>query len=105
MPYMTKSEDPVSSGNFVLECNSDSIGYIPATRYLKNITMFARLISGEYRMITIYNAMNEADVSFAAVQKGEAEIAFEFSAHWLVNEDDAVGIDKLFRIENIASIA
>lgn len=105
MPYVTKTEEPASSGNFVLECDENSMGYIAATKYLKNVTMFAKLISGEYKVITIYNAMNESDVSFAAVQKGEAEIAFEFNAHWAVNEDNAALVDKLFRIEDLATIA
>lgn len=57
-------------------------GVIPLEAYLKNITMFAKLISGKYKKITIYNPMHETGFTAKAVQKAEGELAFEFLAHY-----------------------
>ena len=57
-------------------------GIIPDSAYLKNITMFAKLIGGMYKKITIYNPMHEAGLTAKAVQKAEGELAFEFMAHY-----------------------
>ena len=57
-------------------------GIIPDSAYLKNITMFAKLISGKYKKITIYNPMHETGFTAKAVQKAEGELAFEFLAHY-----------------------
>lgn len=80
-------------------------GVIPLSAYLKNVTMFARLISGAYKKITIYNAMHETGIGVKAVQKAEGELALEFHAHyphtdldgslWNVAEADAFG-DPVF---------
>ena len=80
-------------------------GVIPLSAYLKNVTMFCRLISGAYKKITIYNAMHETGIGVKAVQKAEGELALEFHAHyhhsdldgrlWNVAEADAIG-DPVF---------
>lgn len=57
-------------------------GVIPAAAYLKNVTMFAKTIGGEFKKITIYNPMNEAGLNVKAVQKAEGELALEFIAHY-----------------------
>ena len=57
-------------------------GVIPLEAYLKNITMFAKLISGKYKKITIYNPMHETGFTAKAVQKAEGELGFEFLAHY-----------------------
>ena len=57
-------------------------GIIPDSAYLKNITMFAKLISGKYKKITIFNPMHETGFTAKAVQKAEGELAFEFLAHY-----------------------
>jgi hypothetical protein len=83
-----------------LSVGSDSIGIIPDSAYLKNITMFAKTVKGEYKKITLYNAMSENGLTFAAVPKGEGTIALNVFAHW-----DAVDDTKdLFDIGDIASI-
>lgn len=76
-------------------------GVIPLNAYLKNVTMFARLIGGTYKKITIYNAMHETGIGIKAVQKAEGELALEFHAHyhhtdldgklWNIAEADAIG--------------
>ena len=57
-------------------------GVIPLSAYLKNITMFAKLIGGKFKKITIYNPMHETGFNTKAVQKAEGELAFEFLAHF-----------------------
>ena len=93
MPFVTRT------GN-VLTAGSASIGVIPGAAYRKNITMFAKLISGLYKKITLYNAMNEKDFSLAAKPKGEGEVGLEISAHWDATDDMA----NLYEIEDVASI-
>ena len=44
-------------------------GVIPLSAYLKNITMFAKLIGGNFKKITIYNPMHETGFNTKAVQK------------------------------------
>ena len=57
-------------------------GIIPLESYLKNVTMFAKLVSGKFKKITIYNPMHETGFTAKAVQKAEGELAFEFLAHY-----------------------
>ena len=57
-------------------------GVIPLEAYLKNVTMFARLIGGKYKKIVIYNPMHETGFTAKAVQKAEGELGFEFLAHY-----------------------
>lgn len=96
MPYA--NYDDVAG---TLTCKSSNVGAIASTSYLKNVTMFAKTIKGEYRKITLYNAMAENDFTLAAKPKGEGEISLEISAHW-----DAIDDTKdLFKIETVASIA
>ena len=83
-----------------LSVGSDSVGVIPDEAYLKNITMFAKTIKGEYKKITLYNALSENGLTLAAAPKAEGTIALNVFAHW-----DAVDDTKdLFDIEDIASI-
>jgi hypothetical protein len=93
MPYAT-----LAGG--VLTCGGGAIGIIPDAAYLKNVTMFAKVVSGGYKKITLYNAMNEKDFSLAAEPKKEGEIGLEISAHWDPTDDTA----NLYKIEDVASI-
>lgn len=72
-------------------------GVIPLEAYLKNITMFAKLISGKYKKITIYNPMHETGFTAKAVQKAEGELAFEFLAHYPHTDLDG----DLWKVEEI----
>ena len=93
MPFLTRVEN-------VLTAKSAAIGVVPASAYKKNITMFAKLISGLYKKITLYNPMSQKDFSLAAKPKGEGEIGFEFNANWDPTDDTA----DLYKIEDVASI-
>ena len=44
-----------------ITCGNDSVGIIPEEAYLKNVTMFAKVVGGGYKKITLFNAMSEAD--------------------------------------------
>jgi len=83
-----------------LTCEVGAIGVIPDADYLANVTMFAKTISGQYKKITLYNAMNEKDFSLAATPKAEGEIGLEIAAHWNPTDDTA----DLYKIEDVASI-
>lgn len=73
-------------------------GIIPDSAYLKNITMFAKLISGKYKKITIYNPMHENGFTAKAVQKAEGELAFEFLAHYPYSNLDG----DLWKVEEVS---
>ncbi len=100
MPYLTRSgEDP----NYTYTCESASIGAVANDNYFKNITLFAKKTGGKFVKVTLYNAMNEAPFSLAAVPKGEGTVNLEVFGHWAV--DSAESLDKLFEITHVDSIA
>lgn len=74
-------------------------GIIPDTAYLKNVTMFAKLIDGTYKKITIHSPMHEGGISAKATQKAEGELAFEFMAHEKTSELDG----DLWEVTEISS--
>jgi len=75
-------------------------GAIPASKYVKNITMFSKVMKGGYKKITLYNAMNESDFVLSSAPKAEGEIALEVYAHW----DPLEVSDDLYDIEDINEI-
>ena len=75
-------------------------GVIPETAYLKNVTAFAKLISGKFKKITIYNPMHENGLTAKAVQKAEGELALEFVAHYPYSDLDG----DLWKVEEIAAM-
>jgi hypothetical protein len=75
-------------------------GIIPASKYSKNITMFAKVAKGGYKKITLFNAMNESDFVLSSAPKAEGEIALEVFAHW---DPEEITTD-LYSIEDVASI-
>ena len=95
MPYATY-DDVLGT----ITCGSANVGVMPETSYLKNITMYCKTVKGDYRKITIYNALNEADFALKAAPKGEGEVSLEFNAHWDSTDSSA----NLYLIETVASI-
>lgn len=93
MPYATYSGGKIT-------CESSNIGVVPNSAYISNITMFAKVIGGGYKKITLYNAMAENDFTLAAVPKGEGQITLEVYAHWDVADDTA----NLYEIEDVGSL-
>lgn len=94
MPYATLAGDSIT-------CKSSDVGVLGSESYLKNVTMFAKTVKGEYKKITLYNAMSENDFSLSAAPKAEGTIALEIYAHWDATDDTK----DLFKIETVASIA
>jgi hypothetical protein len=101
MPYATMSGTGTVEAPYILTCKSTDVGVIGDESYLKNVTMFAKTIKGEYRKITLYNAMVEGKFGFKAVAKKEGEVELEFSGHWDATDDTK----DLYKIETVASIA
>lgn len=95
MPWATYD---TAAGTIIAK--TTNIGGIPDGSYLENITMFAKLMNGQYKKITLYNAMSESDFTLAAKPKGEAEIGLELTAHWDAFDDTK----DLFKIEDVANI-
>ena len=95
MPYATLSEDKKK-----ITFGTNTLGIIKSESYLKNITMFAKVIGGGYKKITLKNAMSENPFTLAAAPKGEGTIALEVYAHWDAMDD----AEDLCIIEDVASI-
>jgi len=93
MPWATYANDKLSA-------KSGNLGAIQGSAYLSNITMFAKVIGGGYKKITLYNAMAENDFSLAAAPKAEGVIQLEVSAHWDAEDDTK----DLYDIEDVESI-
>lgn len=83
----------------ITKIESGEMGIIDEDEYIKNITVFAQKISGEYIKITITNALDENGLDYSAVQKAEGEIELVYSAHHTYNDDTV-----LYSIENISQI-
>lgn len=75
------------------------MGIVPTAAYFKNLTMFAKLIDGTYKKITIFKPMHESGITAKATQKAEGELAFEFNAHYGTDELDG----DLWQIDEIDS--
>lgn len=88
--------DSAESGDAL---TSGSVGIIASTKYLSNITMFAKLVDGTYKKITLYNALHEGAFTLGAKPKAEGEIALEFNAHW----DPTNTSTLLYKVEDITA--
>ena len=86
---------PVTIGN-------PKTGIIPTSAYLKNITMFAKLIGGKFKKITIYRPMHESGISCKAVQKAEGELSLEFLAHYPTENLDAGNFWEVTDVDNFS---
>jgi hypothetical protein len=73
--------DVTGTGDSAVLSNPKEIGVVKPENYAGNITMFARLIGGHWKKITLNNAMNEADMGFKAVPKSENELGMTIYAH------------------------
>jgi len=93
MPWATYAANKLS-------VKSANLGVIADSAYLTNITLFAKVIGGGYKKITLYSAMNESDFSLAAVPKDEGVIQLEVYAHWDPQDDTK----DLCDIEDIETI-
>ncbi len=95
MPYAEKEGNKIT-------CTGASIGVIPDNAYLDNITMFCKTVGGDYKKITLYNGMSEADFTLTAAPKGEGEMPLEIYAHWDATKIDSESV--LYEIEDVTSI-
>lgn len=94
MPYATADATSIT-------CKASNLGVIPGEKYLKNITMFAKTVGGDYKKIILYNALSENDFTLSAAPKAEGTIALEVYAHWDPTDD----AKELYKIEDVESIS
>jgi len=73
-------------------------GIISAAGYLKNVTMFAKLVNGKYKRIQLFSAMHEGALALKAVAKSEGELSLEMSGHFDPTDTTAL----LWRIAEIS---
>lgn len=67
--------------------------------YFKNLTLFAKLMDGKFKKITILNPLNEAAFAVKAVQKSENELALEVYAHYTIADLNG----DLYQIEEVST--
>lgn len=89
-----------SSSQKITKIESGDLGIIPDDAYIKNVTIFAQLISGEFRKITIYRALDKNGLDFSAVQKAEGEIEMAYRAHHKYDDNK----DPIYSIDTIDSL-
>lgn len=89
-----------TSGN-ITKIESSDLGLISDENYEDNITIFGKTLKGDYLKITIFDAMADNGLEFAAVQKAEGEIQLDFAAHHSYTDISK----KIYSIEKIDSIA
>lgn len=89
-----------ASGN-ITKIESSDLGLISDENYEDNITIFGKTLKGDYLKITIFDAMADNGLEFAAVQKAEGEIQLDFAAHHSYTDISK----KIYSIEKIDSIA
>ena len=62
--------------------------------------MLVKTVKGEYKKITLHNALSENGLTLAAAPKAEGTIALNVYAHWDATDDTK----NLFEIEDVESI-
>lgn len=75
-------------------------GAVVDSQYLKNVTMFCKTLDGEFKQVTIYNALNEGALVVSAKPKSEGELPLEFHAHW----DNVTPSDNLYKIVELTAL-
>lgn len=84
----------------ISKIESSDLGLISDENYNDNITMFCKTLKGDYLKISIFDAMADNGLEFAAVQKAEGEIKLDFAAHHSYEDETK----KIYSIERIQSI-
>lgn len=84
----------------ITKIESSELGLISDENYNDNITMFCKTLKGDYLKISIFDAMADNGLEFAAVQKAEGEIQLDFAAHHSYEDETK----KIYSIERIQSI-
>ena len=64
------------------------MGVVPVSAYNKNVTMFAKLMDGTYKQITIFKGMHEDGLTAKAVSKAEGELSLTINAHYGTDDLD-----------------
>lgn len=84
----------------ISKIESSDLGLISDENYNDNITMFCKTLKGDYLKISIFDAIADNGLEFAAVQKAEGEIQLDFAAHHSYEDETK----KIYSIERIQSI-
>ena len=68
--------------NFNAGVITNGNGSIPDEDYLKNITLVGETLSGKIKIITLYNALHDGNLTINAPVKDEAVMELQISAHY-----------------------
>lgn len=95
LPGAKLTKDPTSGK--ITKIEAGSLGVIKEESYIKNITLFAQKIGGNFVKITIKRALDKNGLDFSAVQKAEGEIELAYKAHHKYDD----GEDPIYSIEDV----
>lgn len=57
-------------------------GDIPETDYLANVTLIGETLAGDLKVITLYNALVDGNLSLSMAPKDEGVVELQFAAHY-----------------------
>ncbi|WP_010249226.1 hypothetical protein [Acetivibrio cellulolyticus] len=80
---------------------TNGTGEIASADYLANITAVGLNMKGEYKVITLYNAMADNGLNIEMNDKEEASIELQFSAHY----DPTNLSSPIYKIEQVTTLA
>lgn len=68
--------------------------------YIKNVALLGETLGGEFKIITIYNALGDGGLKLAMKDKNEASIELKLSAHY----DPADKTQPIYKIEQVETL-
>jgi hypothetical protein len=77
-----------------------TVGLIPDANYLKNVAYYVPMAGGGYKKYKLLNPLCRNGISAAHKDKGEGELALEFTGH-----HDKDGTGDIWEISDVAAIA
>lgn len=83
--------------NFEAGVITNGDGSIPNEDYIKNVTLVGETMSGENKVITLYNALNENGLNVNLAPKDESVVELQLAAHY----DPADLSSPIYKIDQV----
>jgi len=99
LSYLSPGIAPLSTAS-TASVTPGSVGIVPDANYLKNVAYYVPTVDGKYKKYKILNPLCRNGISSAHKDKGEGELALEFTGH-----HNADGTGEIWEISDVQSIA
>ena len=83
-------------GTNITSIKNGYTGLIADADYITNVTLIAPTLGGQWKVITIYNALSDNGLSMELTDKDESVVELQLSAHW----DPADLTAEIYKIED-----